>query len=83
MRSISAKSVTASETSASFSARVASPRKMGRSESVPDDVAKHPHAVLVSPLEIVDEQRYGLRFGERTDGHGGEIEHAQELLIRG
>ena len=34
MRSMSAMSVTASLTSASFSARVASPRKMGRSESV-------------------------------------------------
>ena len=48
-----------------------------------DDVAQHPHAVLVGPLEIVDEQRYGLGLGQRADGAGGEIEHAQELLIRG
>ena len=48
-----------------------------------DDVAKHPHAVLVGPLEIVDEQRYRLRLGQRADGDGGEIEHAKELLIRG
>ena len=48
-----------------------------------DDVAEHPHAVLVGPLEIVDEQCYRLRFGQRADGDGGEVEHAQELLIRG
>ena len=46
-----------------------------------DDVAEHPHAVLVGPLEIVDEQRYGVA-SQRADGDGGEIEHAKELLIR-
>jgi hypothetical protein len=47
-----------------------------------NDVAEHPHAVLVSPLEVVDEHSQGSCSGQRPDGDGGEIEYAQELLIR-
>ena len=47
-----------------------------------DDVAEHPHAVLVGPLEIVDEHRYGVGGSQRADGDGGEIENSQELVIR-
>jgi hypothetical protein len=46
-----------------------------------DDVAEHPHAVLVGPLEIVDEQCDRLRGRQRADGNGGQIEHAKELVI--
>ena len=47
-----------------------------------DDVAEHPHAVLVGPLEVVDEKRYGVGGSQRPDGHGGEIENSKELVIR-
>ncbi len=47
-----------------------------------DDVAEHPHAVLVRPLEVVDQYRYGAGGCQRADGDGCEIEYAKELVIR-
>ena len=48
-----------------------------------DHVAQQPHAVLVRPLEVIDEERDGPAARQRPHGHGGEVEHAQELLVRG
>ena len=47
-----------------------------------DDVTEHPHAVLVSPLEIVDEHCDGVGGSQLADGDGSEIENSKELAIR-
>ena len=47
-----------------------------------DDVAKEAQAVLVGPLEVVEEDRERAHRGQLGDGHGGKVVGAKELLVR-
>ena len=49
----------------------------------PDDVAKEPQAVLVGPLQVVQDDRKRAHRGQFRDGHGGQVVGPQELLVRG
>ena len=59
IRSMSAMSVTASCDLGQLLGTRCEPEEDGQVGVGADDVAEHPHAVLVGPLEIVDEYRYG------------------------
>ena len=49
----------------------------------PDDVPEETQAVLVRPLHVVDQQRERLFGRECTDGHGREVERAEQPLVGG
>ncbi len=48
----------------------------------PNEIPKQPDAVLIGPLEIVDEQRQRAGGGRLAQGHRAEVEDAQELAVR-
>ena len=48
----------------------------------PDDVAEEPEAVVVGPLEVVDQQGHGALRGQAPNGHGSEVQGSEELLVR-
>ena len=54
--------------------------RIGRSASAADDVAEETHAVLVGPLQVVEEDRQRADRGELGDRDGGEVIGAQQLL---
>ena len=49
----------------------------------PDDVAEQAQAVVVGPLEVVDQQRHRPPGSERAKRDRGEIERPEEFLVRG
>ena len=45
------------------------------------DVAEEPQAVVVRPLQVVEQQGDRSFRGEGTHGHGAEVERPQQLLV--
>ena len=76
IRSMSATKFTASVTVANSSGRIANIRKIGLVGVAPDDVAEQPQAVLVGPLDVVDEQR------QRVGGASSRIATAPRSKAR-
>ena len=48
-----------------------------------DDVAEQAQAVVVGPLQVVDQERERPRGGEGAERDGAEVERAQQPAIRG
>ena len=46
-----------------------------------DEVAEQPQAVVVGPLEVVDEDRDRFRGGEIADRDGAEVERSEQLGV--
>ena len=79
---MSASRFTASVTSASSSGRIANIKKIGLVGSRADHVAQQAEAVLVAPLQIVDQDRERRLGGHGPERDGAQIERAKEPAVR-
>ena len=72
---------TASVTSASSSGRIANSRKIGLAAIGADHVAEQAQAVVVGPLEVVDQDGERPLGGEGAERDGAEIEGAEQPAV--
>ena len=81
MRSMSATRLTASVTNANSSGRIANIRKIGLVRVGADDVAEQAEAVVVRPLEVVDQDRERPLGGEGAERDGAQVERAEQPAV--
>ena len=77
---MSARRLTSSPTPAISSGRTVMRMRIGPVGVAADDVAEQAQAVLVGPLEVVEEDREGSDGRQLGDGDRGQVVRAQELL---